>query len=266
MTVRDPNYGKYVSTDPSGVKKGDQNKAVIGPARLQDEEEVQQQVDKGIAATQFSTNLAQGNVRLGQLTPDFWHTSKYLSGATANGVYGFTHSGLLYPFFVGQKSYIDALAIYVVDGLAGVDTTKHAMRLGIYNELDGLPYLLLTETEEFNPADGSIADNTFHVEELGAVFTLNPGRYWLARKRKYNSVGSSSGNNASAHTRAMNRGVLEIDSSFIGTTSRYGGINMAWPNDGFTSMPAIFDINDYTPGIPPTPADTARPEIYVRAV
>lgn len=265
MTVRDPNYGKYVSTDPNGVRKGDQNRVLIGPARLQDEEETQQQVDKGISSTQFSTNLSRADVSLGKLTPGFWHTSKYLSGNTQNGTYGFLDSGMLYPFFVGEKSYIDALAIYVVDGLAGVDTAKQAMRLGIYNELDGLPFLLLAETEEFNPADGSIPDNTFHVEELGAVFTLNPGRYWLARKRKYNSIGSAFGNNARAHSRELERGTLIIRPPSPSQLEK-GGIHMPWPNEGFTNMPAVFDINDYSIGSLPTTSNNAWPEIYVRAV
>lgn len=265
MTIQDPNTGRYVNTDRDAVKRGDQNFAVIGPARLETEEEVQQQVDKGISSTVFNASVSGGKVTLGSFAPGYWHTSKYLSGSTVNGNYGsFQHSGLLYPIFIGQTSSVDALAIYVVSGLAGTDTTKQAMRMGIYNEVNGLPYLLIAETNEFNPADGSIADNTFYVESLGATYELAPGRYWLARKRKYNAIGAISP--ARAHGRRIDKGTLAVQPTLIGSTTFYGGIEIAWTNDGFTNMPAVFDIADYASGTLPQTSDIARPEIYVRAV
>lgn len=269
MTVRDPNYSKYVDTDRDAVKRGDQNRAVIGPARLEDEEETQQQIDKGIAQASFTSTVLQGNISLGKLTPGYWHTSKYLTGDNKNPTYTSRDSGFLYPFLITETSTIDALAIYVVDGLALLDTASQAMRLGIYNEVDGLPFLLLMETDEFNPADGSIPDNTFHVEEFGAELELKPGRYWLARKRKYNVIEISFGGNARARGRDIHKGTLLIENPIATTIAGgAGGIRIAWNGDGFTSLPAIFDVNDYDSSIsgPPSVTDIARPEIYMRAV
>lgn len=265
MTVRDPNDDKYVATTPNAVKKGDQNTAVIGPARVQDEEETQQQIDKGVAQASFTSSVLQGKVKLGQLAPDYWHTSKYLTGTTLNSTYTFTDSGLLYPILVTETSTIDAMAIYVVTGTATVFQNEQAMRLGIYNEVDGLPFLLLMETNEFNPANGSIPNNTFHIEEFGASLELRPGRYWLARRRKNNSIGAS-GTLARAHGRTIHKTGFIVHSILsTNIASEDGGFYFNWA-DGTTSLPAVFDINDYTAGHPPYVADTARPEIYLRAV
>lgn len=262
MPNNDANDNKYVNTDPNGVKKGDQNKAVIGPARLSVEEETQQQIDKGINSSYIANiNVSGTDTKLGRLAPTYYHTSEYFGSGTYQPVYGGTY-GFMYPVFVGEASAIDGLAVFVEDGLTSVTyQAYYDTRLGIYDEVKGMPTNLLVETNEFNWGNGSITSNTLHVETIPTT-VLKAGRYWLAFKKKANAPDTGCrlwGRNMTSGTGPYTEAMLVAD-----------GAGMGWEvpwNDGLstpTNFPIVFDFNDMKTGFTVVKADKV-PEIFMRA-
>jgi hypothetical protein len=179
VTVQDPNTGRYVNTDPNGVKRGDQNFAAIGPARLSSEEETQQQIDKGIPPANIVNidlgEVTQGASVFGEFHPSFWYTQQQLGTAVGDGVV--------------NKFYANSLLVTVENTLSNFNFYLYAngnqpamvgnpyvqIQFAVYSSLYGLPYVKLYESSIYDLA--TISTGTYTTVPVDIL--LPPGKYWI---------------------------------------------------------------------------------------
>jgi hypothetical protein len=184
----DERGSKYVNTGKDSVKRGDQNTAIIGPARLSAEEESEQTVDRGVSAANIINIPASASTKLGRFAPGYWYQPDGTGSAVNNA---FPHSsGYAIPFMVYEASIIDAIGMVVSDGTAGGVTGPgdyYRTRIGIYSEVEGIPTNLVVQTAQFSYGDGTIPNGTLYKDTSIAATVLIPGRYWLVFRRSSNA-------------------------------------------------------------------------------
>ncbi len=181
FALRPDGQDQQVSKDRTTLAFGPVNSDVtVDIPEMQIASEQARQVgsfDKGTSITvanEFNADFASG----------YWYQP---DGTGSANLTAFSHgSGYAVPFFVYSNSIIDAIGIVVTDGTAGGVTSPgnyYRTRLGIYDEVAGVPTNLVAQTEQFSYGDGTIANNTFHILTLTPAATLIPGRYWLVFRR-----------------------------------------------------------------------------------
>jgi hypothetical protein len=180
VTVQDPNTGRYVNTDPNGVKRGDQNFAAIGPARLSSEEETQQQIDKGIPPANIVNidlgTAVQSPSIFGQFQPDYWYSSEHVESLltlpTNNRTYW-------YSFTVTVTATLAELRIETPIGSAAANAGQpgNGIQVALYASELGLPAVKLFESSLYDMS--SIPSGPLGYTDIPVDLTLPGGKYWI---------------------------------------------------------------------------------------
>lgn len=162
-----------VQSTPPNAKQQDQNKAAVGPTRVNVEEQVKQVLD---AKPTIDFTLPQTGLNYGTYAAGYWYTSEEVGKGTLNT---FSHSAAYaFPITVRESSVIDAMGVCVTDNASG-DPNHYYARIGLYAEIEGVPVTKVAETSEFNYGDSSMTNVAFNTLTLAAPVVLVAGRYWL---------------------------------------------------------------------------------------
>lgn len=178
MTTQDRNTGRYVNTDSDAVKRGDQNFAVIGPARLSSEEETQQQIDKGIPPANI-VNIDLGETGqtvspYGEFYPGYYYGQQNTTGSVNNLT---ALNFYLNALFVAKECTLDELALRLVVAADAsyVGASQVQYQMAIYTSLHGLPYAKIYEGQVFDLA--ALASLSYMRDTPN--LRLPPGKYFI---------------------------------------------------------------------------------------
>jgi hypothetical protein len=160
------------------VKRGDQNFAAIGPARLSSEEETQQQIDKGIPPANI-VNIDLGEIgqtvsSYGEFYPGYYYSQQHIALGVSNST---ALNFYLNALFIAKQCTLAELAIRLVNAADSsyVGASQVQFQMAIYTSLYGLPYAKIYEGQVFDMA--TLTTLSYMRDTPNIV--LPPGKYFV---------------------------------------------------------------------------------------
>lgn len=178
MTVQDPSTGRYVNTDRNAVKRGDQNFAVIGPARLSSEEETQQQIDKGIPpANIVNIDLGESGQTVneyGEFHPNLWYTQQNIG---INVALDCPNDFIMNSLFASRDFVLNEFVFLLNFGgdASLIGSSQVQFQIGLYTSLYGLPHVKIFESSVYDLATISSGTRI----RVPITLPLSAGKYFV---------------------------------------------------------------------------------------